>query len=1589
MIKNFNDNIILTSQNREAILVVKRESYDGFVSPSYDINNLDASSFFINGVDMSKLDVSTFRLKTCVKLTSTIPAVFHVVSKNSNDFDINLNFTLYDSSLCNNTVAESAIDVSVLNRPFKIDSKNFNLYNNDKIIVDNESSYLILRTNPKFSGNIKLVVDSSDNLYLDTFKVSAILSNKKYRKQQVSANSVFSSDIRKTFDSIPSGEIFKVEKENTLDISLPKTSLDKQYSTIYNYGARLLKDDLYVEDYSILAPIWINSTIPDFFVVFRLDGAYNPEMYKETVEDKISNLATKYIKNSNLIKSWSLNQKNNLGKYLYTHLNELKKIQSPVYLPLTEYDHNVWNGISIKSGIISSCQETSYQFGKIVDNFTDMNAFISNGFERNNILCPNLINLEYAFNDESADMYSMHRYFGLYLSENILYKISYYKNSEESNEFNILSLDGKDVSTFIKKDSTSSNSIFSLSGSIHDEFKNRIFAINNNNNLTRLTSSNQLNDISYINDYCNKPGENIFTSSIVNRNISQFITININNKMMQGDHLRVINKTKNIIWEIYGIDIEPINAGEPYKYCSSYSTSGYPDVYRNAYSILGEYSDQNKSICGAFNMFNEFDISTNFSVIKNSDNSFSILIDNDCDDLFSFQHITSQQKISNDYFSNENNPTYLDFFGHKNASSLYNTISFDASLGPINFEYHGDRKNVIIDFVKTNNVLSSLISNVTDKFQPYMYYKNYNGWNKLIQSFDISVNSNTFTYQYITDPYSDNNEYLISTEDAISTIEGKLYAYSVMPLNISLMSINSVKDFDFTVYDKDFNGGKSEYFYNRADDNLTYSKKISKITTINDRNSYLVTNGAGTITIGDSLPINYAVSNGSNPFEFNTFFGSATISPSSITNISYSILDGSYNFVGYNSAYSEDDVSSYYINNELLKYSLTAPHVTQWVMQGLDCRNNEMRLRLDSSNNGPFNLGPNDTSVSTNFIPTLDNSIFSNEISTPIFKYISSDNESWKKYVYYDINDSIFDISTNKYTSIKEAIINNPYIDIFSKMIYSNNESTDAINRSSIMSYNKYKNSIDTIYSGLKLSISSNKNSIELGSIENYNRYKFAFVSTSSRNYSNNSAIEVIINENTKTILMVWYQGNDILNYYYRNSTYNIGKSILSDNLDKRFSSFYYGKDASINSIKTGFAKAPFFLKTDTVSIYAKSVNPVKINYLVNESSPLVQFSQNKLNNRGNIFVAYSDSSIKLNYFSPIDKTYDNFNGVFQYNYVGNKSTGGINIINHANVYDSNKNLYADTINITLLNNLLKENDIFYTVIRQNKVYNNATFGYKSFNISLNNPKYYKNKLGNHNGGFFPKFNNMLNFSNNENSTIIDIVEKDFISSNTNLISYKNVSQLWNNKIFYNISQNDIDNRNSIQCEPNYNIFKSLWDKSFYTAITLDSSIRKIDGYESSIELPTFFGSKLIKLPHTIKITNWDNLSSNISFLNNDIILKFNLSLSIRKIFKNEPTFLSNWSKLQSSSQFIDQYINDTILSYYSINLPSLGIKLFSKNNGILSILENYESDMQEVSNQNFHSELIYEKEEYFYIINIKNSYNNISYYAEITLNQK
>jgi len=420
MIRYIKQGVVLTSESPEAFINFVYEPSDTsvwYIIPQQDLSASDGL-IFVNGLDINGgPDPSVLHYEPSINYALIVDydgdpsiASFIVSTSIKGSFDYNLKFDVYDvSAIDGGTSPLETIEVSIFNKPFLIPSSAINSFDTTNVQVDGEASYLLVRTNPKYSGNIKLVADSSNRLYLDTFKISDILSNKKYRKQNISGESYLSGDIRRVFEGLPEGELYRLDDENTLDIKIPKTDFHDQFDLNYSYGARLFKDELYSEDYALLAPLWINKDLPSYFAVFRLDGVYNPETYTGS---NLNNLGDDYISNGELVTTWSIKETSPIGTYLRNHTTELLKNRAPVFLSLTDpdavdYDPNTWYGIAVDKGIITGRSEVPYFFNQKTHNFTDMNAFVSAGFERNNLLCPNLINMEFAFDDEDAEPWTI------------------------------------------------------------------------------------------------------------------------------------------------------------------------------------------------------------------------------------------------------------------------------------------------------------------------------------------------------------------------------------------------------------------------------------------------------------------------------------------------------------------------------------------------------------------------------------------------------------------------------------------------------------------------------------------------------------------------------------------------------------------------------------------------------------------------------------------------------------------------------------------------------------------------------------------------------------------------------------------------------------------------------------------------------------------------------------------------------------------------------------------------------------------------------------------------------------------------------
>lgn len=1559
--KQFNDTAILTSKNPEAFLTFTYDSGEYFILPT--TSSPTVGLVYVNGLDINKYALLTEdRGDYALMLDATYNvAAFHIYTPLNSNFDTNITFNFYnqtDTSLL--TVVESH-DISILNRPYIIKEKIFNSLSNQNVLVNNEASYLVVRTNPKLTGNIKLVVDSSNNLYLDTFKVSALLGNKTYRKKSISANSVLSNDIRNHFNTlINTGALYAINEQDTLNISLPKINLEDQYLTTYNYGSRILYDELYPEDNGILAPLWISSKLPDYFALFRVNGTHNPESYLYNVN--LENLAHKYLVNSDIIKSWNIKHNSNLGKYLNTHLQDVLKISSPVFVSLSnprdttsESDPNTWYGIAVDKGVLTGRSEDPYFFNEKVNNFTDLNAFIVDGFSRNNLICPNLINLEFLFSDVNVSDYSMNRYFGLYLTENILYNVAYYSDSSENGAM-IISLDEKNVYDLID------SSLFDVNtGDLLQDIKNRILVLNDGDNLMRITNKNQL-DVSIFNPYVSKPYKNIFSVEVQKNNeVNAFMTLTLNSELEQGEHLRIVNKTQNKIWEFYSINNYH---GDCEIYCTKSENENYPVIYHTYFDIDGSIDYQIERLKSAIERFSDYE-DTAFEVGNYGENWISIILSENAilTDEWIFQRIpatvlNNMEDVSSG-FNNQTvipNITFLSRFTP--SQSDFDTTYIDASFGPIDFEFFGPRQSVAIPFMLRGDSnfysFSVMGSNILNSFESTVLYQGLDFWYKRLLSFDISIND----YLYVKDPLGDSTRYIIKTSSDINTINNIFNAYSIYPLTISLMGINPVKDIDFNIYDSSALKYQSEYSYKREDDADTYRLFIEASSTyqLEIQGSYVVEQGTGTYyKNGNTTP--YDVGTIFHTFDSSIYFESITD-----TIVTYAILDSSYVYPGYPSSYNEENKSAYFESNKKLKYSLTTPVVSKWVGLGNNCRSNPLLFRLDPITSN--------SSTGSHYIPT--NNSFSGEISYPSFKYLSPGTDAWKGYVFYDIND----VDETTGLTLKELMFKYPYVDYFSKLMYSNYNIDDVNTRSSIMYYNGYKNSLDVICTGVNLSFKIQYNAKNLIDLKKYNRYRFSILSTSSKNRSSKHPIEVIINENTKTVLMIWYQGNDELNYTNRHSSILPGKSLL----DPSNNGFLSGINVSDYY---SFVKTPFIINHSTIA--KTMINLFEFDDIFDPSigSPYAQFNK-ALNGTSSIYNAFKTNTIIDNlFFAPY--SYNTFNQEVLTNYFVNSNAYNRYTTNYGYMYNTNRNLYVDnTTDIKTLRYLLSSpSNVMFYLLRDDDEYNTYDFdSYNMMSISINEARQFNN-VYTYNGWISPKFNNLFEFAGNETDDIINIFQKDFTCSNTNLRAVRTIPQVWCNKLVSDINQININEGNAISYVKDFNIFKSLWDSGYFI---MDDE--EINGYECPIEIPAFFGSKLPKLPDRLVFDNWATSSVTYTETTSNVTIQYNLSESIINKFTSNLRFVSNWSGLSAQDNIITEYIKKTIFPYYSINAPKISLDIYYKPYNTSRIAYSYESDFILDEKQNINGQIIYSQNDHLYKIVIPKT-GNYTYFVKITLEEK
>jgi len=286
-----------------------------------------------------------------------------------------------------------------------------------------DKSFQIIRTNPLLTTNYKVVIDSSHSLYLESFDSNKELSTIKYKHFGINKNSYLEDMVPKFYDGLPKENAFYVKYDN--DNDLVYSDYKQQFDDIYYAGCDYISDTWYQEEFQYLAPLYIRKNyLPNGFIVLRVD---DPCVYNETNSGyEIGNLnrtnfRTEVIDKWKCVSYFDLSETSDIGNWLRKNFTENERFPlTPFELDTRRVNFSRWFGMDYETGVYTekpmyldknlSIDNPHFRFEKI----------ITEGYKNNSLIFPNILNLQFLFDDTPATpnelkKYSINRYYGFYV----------------------------------------------------------------------------------------------------------------------------------------------------------------------------------------------------------------------------------------------------------------------------------------------------------------------------------------------------------------------------------------------------------------------------------------------------------------------------------------------------------------------------------------------------------------------------------------------------------------------------------------------------------------------------------------------------------------------------------------------------------------------------------------------------------------------------------------------------------------------------------------------------------------------------------------------------------------------------------------------------------------------------------------------------------------------------------------------------------------------------------------------------------------------------------------------------------------------
>ena len=271
---------------------------------------------------------------------------------------------------------------------------------------------------------------------MDAYPAAPILTTMEYKHHRVWKTGLFNRDIR---NFLIGSNTAAYEVGQDVRDTIVLDTFDNQYENMYWCGVESINSDRYPQEMGCIAPLYLRKKRPNYFVIFKLDTPANTNT-SSNVNDTNYKFKDDVQKRMKVIKAFDLREGSPLGNYIkrYVEQRDFKYDQS-IYVNFSSHEIYYY-GIDKKSGVLTQKVENIEDQLLNNDNtIQKMDDWITSGFERNNLIFPYIINLEFLFDDKDIKEYKFARYFGMYVNDIDLYDldVDYCVNDAESNTTSI------------------------------------------------------------------------------------------------------------------------------------------------------------------------------------------------------------------------------------------------------------------------------------------------------------------------------------------------------------------------------------------------------------------------------------------------------------------------------------------------------------------------------------------------------------------------------------------------------------------------------------------------------------------------------------------------------------------------------------------------------------------------------------------------------------------------------------------------------------------------------------------------------------------------------------------------------------------------------------------------------------------------------------------------------------------------------------------------------------------------------------------------------------------------------------------------